>query len=87
MSPQARDKHGRRMIFIKIQNWSLDVCTIQEILLAAILAMDLGAMEPKTQISGAIAVFDFQGFSLRHACQVTPGIAYIIMQILMVKCY
>ncbi|KAK9878600.1 hypothetical protein WA026_022862 [Henosepilachna vigintioctopunctata] len=44
--------------------------------------MEVGAIEPINQILGGICIWDLEGISLSHAWNMTPSIAYKMMQIM-----
>ena len=49
------------------------------------IIMELGALEPKSQICGAIGIFDLKGLSLGQAWHYTPTMAQRTID-MMVKC-
>ena len=80
-----RDQKGRRMIFYKIGNWKPSTVSIDEILKATLIVVEMGSLEPSAQILGGIGIFDFEGLSLNHAWHLNPSIAQKII-CLMVVC-
>lgn len=47
--------------------------------------MQLGILEPRTQILGGVVLFDLEDIRTQHAWQVTPSIASRIVKLLVVS--
>ncbi|XP_052125502.1 alpha-tocopherol transfer protein [Frankliniella occidentalis] len=77
-----RDQEGRRIMLFKMGNWDPSKVHIDDIFRATLIVLELGTMEPKTQINGGVVIFDLQGIGLQHAWQVTPTIAAKVIQLL-----
>ncbi|CAH1999242.1 unnamed protein product [Acanthoscelides obtectus] len=67
-----RDKFGRRVYIIKIDNFDASKTTIDEVFRLNILAMEQIVREPETQVSGVSILLDMAGLSLQHSKFFTP---------------
>ncbi|KAH0813344.1 hypothetical protein GEV33_009447 [Tenebrio molitor] len=61
-------------------NWDPDVSTVEEMLQATLLVLELGGFEPSMQIKGVICVIDLQNISMRQALYLTPKVAQKIVE-------
>ncbi|KAK3910664.1 Alpha-tocopherol transfer protein-like [Frankliniella fusca] len=77
-----RDQAGRRIMLFKMGNWDPSKIPIDDIFRATLLVLELGTMEPRTQVHGGVVIFDLQGIGLQHAWQVTPTIAAKVIQLI-----
>lgn len=84
--PPYRGQDGRRLIIYRIGCWDPKIIPIEDLFKATILALELGMMEPRTQILGGVALFDLEDLGTQHAWQCTPSVAAKIVKIL-VSCY
>lgn len=80
-----KDQRGRRMMFYKIGNWKPSRITVNEILTATMLLLEIGSLEPQAQVMGGVGIFDLEGMSLNHAWHVTPSIAQKIIFLMVLK--
>ncbi|CAH1367984.1 unnamed protein product [Tenebrio molitor] len=78
--PPYKDQTGKRMIIYKFGNWDPDVSTVEEMLQATLLVLELGGFEPSMQIKGVICVIDLQNISMRQALYLTPNVAQKIVE-------
>lgn len=74
-----KDQRGRRMMFYKIGNWKPARISVNQILTATMLLLEIGSLEPQAQVMGGVGIFDLEGMSLSHAWHVTPSIAQKII--------
>lgn len=49
-----------------------------------ILALEIGMIEPKTQVAGVHVIIDLEGLSLQHIWQFSPGFAKTILEFVQV---
>lgn len=54
-------------------------------LAATKLITELGTLEARNQILGALVILDFSNFTLQQALYLTPSIAYKILQLSVVR--
>jgi len=80
--PPYRDQNGRRLIVYKITNWRPSKVPIEDLFKATLLVMEVGSLEPQTQVLGAVGIFDLEGLSMNQAWQVTPSLAQKVIQLL-----
>lgn len=80
--PPYRDQNGRRLIVYKIANWRPSKVPIEDLFKATLLIMEVGSLEPQSQILGAVGIFDLQGLSMNQAWQVSPSLAQKVVQLL-----
>lgn len=84
--PPYRGPDGRRLIIYKFGNWDPKTICVEELFKATILSLELGMMEPRTQILGASALVDLEDLGSQHVWQCTPSVAAKLLKIL-VNCY
>lgn len=65
--------------------WDPKVISSNDLFKATILTLQLGVLEPRTQILGGIALFDLEDIGTQHAWQVTPSMANRIVKLLVVS--
>ncbi|XP_055544917.1 alpha-tocopherol transfer protein-like [Wyeomyia smithii] len=73
---KQRDQKGRRMLIVKMgEAW--DPKSISEDKVFAILytVQKLAVMEPSTQISGAVVIYDFEGLGMKQIKGMSPSAA------------
>ncbi|XP_061707563.1 alpha-tocopherol transfer protein-like [Cydia pomonella] len=80
--PPYLAQDGRRVMIYRIGCWDPNTIPTNDLFRATLIAMELGMMEPASQILGAHAIFDLEDIGLHHAWQVTPAIASKIVKLL-----
>ncbi|XP_041980370.1 alpha-tocopherol transfer protein [Aricia agestis] len=80
--PPYRDQDGRRLLFYRIGPWDPKEIPIDDILKGTIFALELGALEPRNQILGGVALFDLEDLTMQHVWQITPSVASKIVKLL-----
>jgi len=55
-------------------NWDPRKYPAEELFKATVTILELGILEPRAQIMGGIAIFDFKNISMTHAWSVTPQV-------------
>ncbi|EFA03951.1 clavesin-2 [Tribolium castaneum] len=76
-----KDQKGRNIIVYKWGKWVPSAITIDEFLAASKLIGELGALEARNQIVGAVVILDFNNFTVQQALYLTPSVARKILQI------
>lgn len=69
-----KDQHQRRMMFFKLGNWQPSRISVTDIVSATLLLLELGSLEPVSQVMGGIGIFDFAGYSLNHMWYCSPTV-------------
>ncbi|XP_037958509.1 alpha-tocopherol transfer protein-like isoform X2 [Teleopsis dalmanni] len=71
-----RDQLGRRILLLELgKRWKHKEVTLDEVFKGAVLFLEAAMLEPETQISGAVVIFDMDGLSLQQTWQFTPPFA------------
>lgn len=65
-------------------SWDPKVIPIEDMFKGTIMALELGLMEPSTQILGGVALFDLEDIGTQHAWQITPSVASKMVKLLVV---
>jgi hypothetical protein len=65
--------------------WEPNDIKVDDILKASLLALEVGALEPRSQILGGVVIFDLIGLSLQHAFNTTPNVVSKVIQIMVVR--
>ncbi|XP_075992607.1 alpha-tocopherol transfer protein isoform X2 [Anticarsia gemmatalis] len=84
--PPYKDQAGRRLLFYRIGCWDPNTVSVDDLFKATILALEIGLLEPRSQILGGVAIFDLEDFGIQHAWQVTPSVAAKMVKLL-VSCF
>ncbi|EEB11402.1 protein C20orf121, putative [Pediculus humanus corporis] len=77
-----RDENERRIIIIKLGNWNTSKYTVEELLRSVLLILELGSLEPASQILGVVILFDFKNVTISHLWHITPSVAKKIMELM-----
>lgn len=80
-----KDQFQRRIMFYKIGNWQPGRMSIKDILAATLLLLELGSLEPVSQVLGGIGIFDFDSYSMGQVWHINPSVVQKII-CLMVVC-
>ncbi|KAF5274941.1 hypothetical protein FQR65_LT04282 [Abscondita terminalis] len=71
-----RDQLGRRILIIELgKKWKHKQCSLDEVFKGCVIFLEAAMIEPKTQVAGAIVIFDMDGLSLQQTWQFTPAFA------------
>lgn len=71
-----RDQYGRRILIIELgKKWKHNKCSLDEVYKGVVLYLEAAMLEPETQVSGAVVIFDMDGLSLQQTWQFTPPFA------------
>ncbi|XP_044266849.1 alpha-tocopherol transfer protein-like [Tribolium madens] len=76
-----KDQLGRNIIVYKWGKWVPTTIPIDEFLAATKLIAELGILEARNQILGAVVILDFNDFTVQQALYLTPSVARKILQI------
>lgn len=80
-----RDQNGRRIMIHKIGNWKPNKVPLEDIFRATLILMEIGSMEPRTQILGGVGIFDLENLGLNHCWHMSPSLAQKIIAIMVVS--
>lgn len=80
-----KDQHQRRIMFYKIGKWQPSRMSINNILAATLLLLELGSLEPVSQVLGGIGIFDFEAYSMGQVWHVNPAVAQKIVSLMVVS--
>ncbi|KAK8772876.1 hypothetical protein V5799_012591 [Amblyomma americanum] len=82
MISKQRDPHGRAVAMMKLGAWNTDICSITDLIRAALVMAEWTLLDEETQIRGVAGVFDLKGLTLHHLAYLTPfllrKLAYIV---------
>jgi hypothetical protein len=73
------------LLFVLTGNWNPKRYSIEELFKATVVLLELGIMEQRAQILGGICIFDLGGITMQHAWQITPTIAKMSVDLLVVS--
>ncbi|RLU19227.1 hypothetical protein DMN91_007784 [Ooceraea biroi] len=77
------DEHGRRILIIELgKKWKHNKCSLDEVYKGCVLYLEAAMLEPTSQITGAVIIFDMDGLSLQQTWQFTPPFAKRIVDLL-----
>nr|XP_019554552.2 alpha-tocopherol transfer protein-like isoform X1 [Aedes albopictus] len=77
-----RDQEGRRVLFFKFGNWRPSKIPLTDLFKATLLMLEVGSLEPISQVVGGIGIMDLEGLSLNHAWHMSPSVAQKIIALL-----
>ncbi|XP_011877605.1 PREDICTED: alpha-tocopherol transfer protein isoform X2 [Vollenhovia emeryi] len=80
--PAYRTQCGRRMMIYRFGNWDPRKYPAEELFKATVGILELGILEPRHQILGGLAIFDFKNISMTHALSVTPQVASMMLALM-----
>ncbi|XP_044267008.1 alpha-tocopherol transfer protein-like [Tribolium madens] len=79
--PPYRDQTGKRILLYKLGNWIPESVTIDEVLAATQLILELAILEERAQILGGICIIDCENITMQHALHMTPTVARKVVQV------
>ncbi|XP_058056606.1 alpha-tocopherol transfer protein-like [Anopheles bellator] len=77
-----RDQEGRRVIFFKFGKWRPAKIPILDLFRATMLLLEVGSLEPQSQVLGGVGIMDLEGLTLNHAWNLTPAVAQKMLALL-----
>uniref|UniRef100_A0A182SLW3 CRAL-TRIO domain-containing protein n=1 Tax=Anopheles maculatus TaxID=74869 RepID=A0A182SLW3_9DIPT len=77
-----RDQEGRRVICFKFGKWRPNKIPIVDLFRATMLLLEVGSLEPQSQVLGGIGIMDLEGLSYNHAWNLTPSVAQKMLALL-----
>uniref|UniRef100_A0A182VUK4 CRAL-TRIO domain-containing protein n=1 Tax=Anopheles minimus TaxID=112268 RepID=A0A182VUK4_9DIPT len=77
-----RDQEGRRVICFKFGKWRPAKIPIVDLFRATMLLLEVGSLEPQSQVLGGIGIMDLEGLTLNHAWNLTPAVAQKMLALL-----
>lgn len=76
-----RDKSGCRIMIIHIgSKWNPKTLKLQDMFRAIMMFIEVGMVEPKTQLAGVQVIFDMSGLSMNHVYQFGPSFALALLE-------
>lgn len=69
---KQRDPQGRAVAMMKLGAWNTGICSITDLLRAALVMAEWTLENEETQIRGVVGVFDLKGFNISHLAHFTP---------------
>lgn len=72
MISKLRDPHGRAVAMMKLGAWNTGICSLTDLLRAALVMAEWTLENKETQIRGVVGVFDLKGFRISHLAHFTP---------------
>lgn len=79
-----RDQLGRRLMIYRIGNWKPSKVPLDDLFRATLMILEIGAMEPISQVNGGVGVFDFEGLTLNHCLQMNTSVAQKMISLMVV---
>lgn len=76
----VRLDHGCRMMVIDIAKWNVKKVSIIDMFRTVLLVMEVGLIEPMTQVAGVHVLCDMHGLSLNQIWQFTPSFAKMVLE-------
>ncbi|XP_055634071.1 clavesin-1-like isoform X2 [Toxorhynchites rutilus septentrionalis] len=77
-----RDQAGRRVLYFKFGNWRPSKIPLNDLFKATMLILEVGSLEPISQVVGGVGIIDLEGLSLNHAWYMSPSVAQKIISLL-----
>ncbi|XP_055597104.1 clavesin-1-like isoform X2 [Uranotaenia lowii] len=77
-----RDQEGRRVLYFKFGNWRPSKIPVNDLFKATLLILEVGSLEPASQVTGGIGIMDLEGLSLNHAWYMSPSVAQKVISLL-----
>ncbi|XP_054284360.1 retinaldehyde-binding protein 1-like [Macrosteles quadrilineatus] len=73
-----RDQHGRRILLVETgRRWKYNECSLDDIFKGSVIFLEAALMEPETQISGVVVIFDLDGLDAWQMFHFTINPAFI----------
>ncbi|XP_055920647.1 clavesin-1-like [Eupeodes corollae] len=77
-----REQNGRRIMILRFGTWDPKKMPIDDILRLTLIILELGSMEPISQVAGGIGLFDLGGLTMSQVLHLTPSIAQKIIALI-----
>lgn len=69
---KLRDPQGRAVAMMKLGAWNTGICSLTDLLRAALVMAEWTLENKETQIRGVVGVFDLKGMRMSHLAHFTP---------------
>ncbi|KAF5300287.1 hypothetical protein FQA39_LY11144 [Lamprigera yunnana] len=76
----VRLDNGCRMMVIDIAKWNVKEVSVNDLFRTIMLILEVGMIEPKTQVAGVHVLLDMNGLSLSQVWQFTPTFAKTVLE-------
>lgn len=80
-----RDQNSRRMMVFRFGNWRPAKVPVDDIFKASLILLEMGSLEPISQVLGGVGIFDLEGLTLQHVWNLTPAVAKKIIALMVVR--
>ncbi|PSN38171.1 hypothetical protein C0J52_14551 [Blattella germanica] len=70
-----RSQNGRRIFVVEVGKWNVKKVSLDELFKCILLLVEIAITEDRTQICGVDVIFDLQGLTIQHVCQIGPSFA------------
>ncbi|KAK7792962.1 hypothetical protein R5R35_002613 [Gryllus longicercus] len=77
-----RDQFGRRMLLLQTGKWDPKKLTMDELLSAVLMFLEIAIVEPSTQVAGVVILWDLEGLSLSQVLKFTPTFAKNLLHLI-----
>lgn len=77
-----REQNGCRIMTIRFGAWDPSKISVDDFFRLAMVTIELGSMEPISQVCGGIGIFDLGGVTLNHILHLTPSVAQKMMSLI-----
>lgn len=66
-------------------NWDPSKISVTDLFRATLILLEMGSLEPRTQVLGGVGIFDFENFSFKNLWYLNPSLAQKIIAIMVVS--
>jgi hypothetical protein len=64
--------------------WIPSVVSMEELLQATMILIEIASLDPRVQVLGGVVIFDMEGLGMAHAWQMSPTVAQKLLEIMVV---
>ncbi|KAI9576508.1 clavesin-2-like [Glossina fuscipes] len=77
-----RDQYGHRILIYRFGNWKPDEISIDVLFRVSVILLELGSLEPISQVVGGVGIYDLQNLTLSQIVHLSPSYAQKIIALL-----
>lgn len=77
-----RDQHGHRILIYRFGNWKPNEISIDVLFLVSIILLELGSLEPISQVVGGVGIYDLENLTLSQIVHLSPSYAQKMIALL-----